>query len=323
MKDMGKPTALISVVDRLASLGEMVRLRILRVLEAEELSVGEVARVVQLPQSTVSRHLKALAEAGWVQRRAAGTATLYAMSMDDLSGESRALWRAVRDQMGEGAALSADRRRVRDVLEDRKTDSQTFFGRYGGEWDRLRGELFGTRFLPPALLSLLDPSWVVLDVGCGSGNAAEHLAPAVERVVALDQSDIMLESARRRLEGVGNAEFVRGSAEQLPLGAGSVDAVVCSLVLHHVVEPARVLGEMARVLRSDRGGGVALVVDMVAHDREEYRRTMGHQHLGFSRGRMEELMRGAGLERVRYRELSGEVESKGPGLFVCAGRLRK
>lgn len=291
-------------------------------LEAEELSVGEVAKVVQLPQSTVSRQLKVLAEAGWLARRAAGPATLYKLVLDDLDTAARGVWLAARPGVDASWPAEEDHRRLASVLLERRLDSQAFFGRVAGEWDEMRTRLFGSSFTARALLGLLPSGWSVADVGCGTGNAAELLAPVVERVVAIDRSEPMLDAARRRLASARNVEFAAGSLERLPLPDRSVDAAVCVLVLHHVEEPSAALAEMRRVLRTDRGGGVALVVDMVEHRREEYRQTMGHRHLGFSASRMREMMWSAGFGgEVRVADLPGDPDGRGPGLFVATARV--
>jgi SAM-dependent methyltransferase len=316
--DAPNPT---QVIDRLAALSDMVRLRILRLLEAEALSVGEVAKVVQLPQSTVSRHLKVLAEAEWVVRRSEGTATFYRLLMDDLAREARTLWLAVREQIPGTYEVEEDQRRLRSVLAERRTDSLSFFGRYAGEWDHLRTELFGAGFTSLALLSLLRRDWTVADLGCGTGNASELLAPVVERVVAVDVSGPMLEAARERLKDAANVTFVEAGAERLPVADQSVDAAVAVLVLHHIAEPGMFLREARRVLRGSRGGGRLLIVDMVAHDRDEYRHTMGHQHLGFSKDSVTSLFGAAGFVDVNYRELPGDGEAKGPGLFVATAAI--
>lgn len=309
-----------SVDELLASLADAVRLRILRVLEQEELSVGEIASVVQLPQSTVSRHLKVLSDHQWLARRNVGPATLYRLVLDDLSIESRGLWTAVRGQLDGGAELREDARRLASVLAERRLDSQSFFGRVAGEWDAIRSRLFGSAFTLRAMLALLPRRWVVADVGCGTGNAAELIAPHVERVVAVDRSDAMLDAARKRLRGLRNVEFAEGEMEKLPLKDRSVDAIVAVMVLHHVPDPGAAVREAARVLREDRGGGVLLIVDMLEHDREEYRRTMGHRHLGFSEHAIEELFRGAGLADGRVWELPGDPDARGPGLFAATAR---
>ena len=115
----------------LACLGDMARLRLLRLIAQEELSVGELARVLQLPQSTVSRHLKVLYESGWIARRSEGTASLYRMDSDALSDGARALWDVVRGQLGASPTLSEDDHRMAEVLAERRTDSKAFFGRIG------------------------------------------------------------------------------------------------------------------------------------------------------------------------------------------------
>ena len=128
------------------------------------------------------------------------------------------------------------------------------------------GELFGERSELLPLLSLLDPDWVVGDLGCGTGATSEALAPFVAKVVAVDESPEMLEAAHQRLapfEGEGRVELRRGSLEELPVEDGELDAALLLLVLHHLSDPAAVLAEASRVLAP---GGRLLVVDMLAHD---------------------------------------------------------
>jgi ArsR family transcriptional regulator len=273
--------------------------------------------VVQLPQSTVSRHLKTLHESGWLQKRSAGTSSMYRMVLDDLPEGSTQIWTAVRDQVADELAFADDGRRLKEVVGERKTDTIAFFGRLAGEWDQLRHELFGDTFTSRALLAMLPHDWVIADIGSGTGNAAEHLARHVKEVVCIDQSKPMLEAAAKRLADLDNVRFLEGGAEKLPLKAKSVDAVTCLLVLHHIEDVERVMAEFARVVRP---GGVALVVDMHAHDREEYRQQMGHAHLGFSEERMHELYTDAGFEPPTFASQSTHPDARGPGLFVAVAR---
>lgn len=318
----------ISLADRLAVLGDPIRLRMMRLLELQELSVGEVAKVLQMAQSSASRHLKALAEAKWMSRRSEGPATFYRLVLDDLDATARGLWLAAREGAAGAGELLEDHERLAAVLAERRTDSAAFFGRVAGEWDSVRGQLFGERFTPAALMGFMPRGWVVADLGCGTGDAAELLAPVVRKVIAVDGSEPMLAAGRERLRGVQNVEFVQASLESLPLKDASVDAAVMVLVLHHLEAPTAVLRECRRILRPAPGksagesapGGL-MVVDMVGHDRGEYRQTMGHKHLGFSRAGFEALMREAGFGAVQYRELPREPEAKGPGLFVGTGQI--
>jgi SAM-dependent methyltransferase len=318
MKGLSRPT---SMAHLLGSLSDPMRLRMVRLLEQQELSVGECAHIFQTAQSTASRQLKMLAEQGWVTKRSEGTATLYRMLMDELTPEARALWVSLRSQLSGSVDVQEDDRRCVAVLEERKTDSVHFFGRMRGEWDQLRSELFGSRFTAAALLSLIRADWTVADVGCGTGNAAELLSPVVSRVIAIDQSQPMLSAARQRLAARSNVEFVLGALPEVALEPRSVDAAVCVLVLHHVEDVQGAIKSLVSALRADRGGGLVTFVDMVAHDREDYRRTMGHKHLGFSRERILSDLAAAGLAHTSYHELSAEAQARGPGLFVASGRL--
>lgn len=320
MKRIGDPIPLAS---HLATISDSLRLRMLRLLEREELAVGEMAKIVQLPQSTVSRHLKALAEGGWLSRRSEGTATLYSVVLDDLEASHRSIWLTVREAIDEehSLELEADLRRLSHVLSERRTDSRSFFGRVAAEWQSVRASLFGDAFTAPGLLALLDPDWIVADLGCGSGDAARQLAPHVKRVVAIDQSEAMLETASAVLGGHENVDLLCADLDAIPLEDASVDAAVMSLVLHHVERPSELLKEAARILRSSGGGGTLIVIDMLAHDRDEYRRTMGHAHLGFEQTEMSEMLRAAGLTSVRIHELPTPTEARGPGLFVASARL--
>jgi len=306
-----------TIGDRLSAIADPLRLRLCRLLEREELSVGEVANVVQLPQSTVSRRLKGLADAGWLLKRPVGTATFYRLHPEGLDASNRDLWAAVRSHLTGDGQFREDDRRLEAVLADRSTDSLAFFGRVGGEWNEVRAQLFGRGFTSRALLGLIDQDWVIADLGCGTGDAAEELAPHVREVVAVDQAQPMLDAARRRLSRFDNIRFQQGHLESLPIEDASVDAAVTLLVLHHVEEPAAALREMQRVVRP---GGAALILDMTKHDREIYQRTMGHKHLGFSADEATGLLTEAGFERVRYTALLTDADAKGPGLFVATGR---
>lgn len=309
------------IAAQIAALGDGVRLRVARIVQSHELAVGEIGKVLQLPQSTVSRHLKALADAGWVRRRQEGTASLFTLVPDDLSPGTRAVWAALRAEADGMSDAADDDRRVRAVLAERRTDSQSFFGRVAGEWDAVRNDLFGVRFTSHALLALLRKDWVVADLGCGTGNAAELLAPFVRHVFAVDNSPPMLAAAKDRLRGVKNVTFVESSVEKSMLPDRGVDAVVSVLLLHHLDDPVVCLREARRTLRTNHGGGTMLVVDMLAHSRDDYRRTMGHRHLGFSPQRMREMFRAGGFADTTYHELPGDPDGKGPGLFVATATI--
>lgn len=301
----------------LGLLGDPVRVRLLRLLAAEELGVGELARVLQLPQSTVSRHLKALSDARWAARRSEGTNSLYRLDHAGLPDAAVALWELTRRHVDLASTAADDDHRLATVVAERRSDTKAYFGRIGGEWSAVRSELFGERFSEEALLSLIDSELVVADLGCGTGDVAERLAPLVRRVIAIDREPTMLAAARTRLAGATNVEFREGDLHELPLNDGEVDVAVAMLVFHHIDRPREALEEIAR---SVRDGGRILVVDMVAHDRAGWQHTMGHVHLGFSQGELSQWGARAGLRLLRQRRLRPEPDAKGPGLFAALWR---
>ena len=300
--------------DRLSALADPTRSRLLLLLDRHELTVGELCSAVQLPQSTVSRHLKTLADEGWVTARAEGASRRYTMPASLLDPGARRLWHLVRDQVGTSPSARHDLARAEQVLHERRTTSQAFFSTRAGQWDRVRSELYGASVDPLPLAPLCDPAWTVGDLGCGTGQTSAALAAYVRQVIAVDESTAMLGAARKRLASHGNVELRGGRLEALPIDDGALDVAVLSLVLHFVVDPLAVLAEAARVLAP---GGRLLLVDMLPHEREEYRTTMGHVWLGFDPAQLAGWLDAAGFGTAHIVPLPPDPQAKGPGLFTA------
>jgi len=302
-----------AVLNHLSTLADPTRSRILLVLSRHELMVAEACSVLQLPQSTVSRHLRVLADDGWVHSRAEGTHRLYKIN-DDLDLTARGLWRLAEDEIAATPAARQDLERLAPVLARRRTRSREFFATAAGQWDQLRDNLFGPRVHTLSLLGLLSDDWTVADLGCGTGAVTESLAPFVHRVIGVDGSEAMIETARERLQNFANVELRHGELETLPIGDNEVDTVTLILVLHHLPDPDKVLAEVARILRP---GGKLLLVDMLPHDRHEYQQQMGHVWLGFSEPQIARLMTDAGLKSGAFRPLPADPAARGPTLFAA------
>jgi ubiquinone/menaquinone biosynthesis C-methylase UbiE len=306
-----------AILDHLSALSDPTRSRILLLLDRHPLTVSELCTIMQLPQSTVSRHLKALLDSGWIAARAEGTSHIYTMTRDELDGAARRLWLLVREQVGPTPAAAEDQRRLQTARSERRTKSQEFFSSSAGQWDRLRDELFGTGVHLTALAALADADSVVGDLGCGTGQMSAALAPFVGRVIAVDASAAMLHAAKRRLSAFDNVDLRRGDLEALPIDDEGLDVATLMLVLHHVPEPERALAEVARVLKP---GGRVIIGDMLPHDREGYRQQMGHVWLGFSDEHVRHMLTEAGFGRIRIVALAPDARVKGPGLFAATGQ---
>jgi ArsR family transcriptional regulator len=307
----------VDLLDALAALADPIRGRLLLALERHELAVGELAAALQLPQSTVSRHLKTLVDAGWVDARAEGASRHYRLAAGAHGAQARTLWQAVREGFAGLPAARHDGPRLRAVLAERRSASRAFFSTSAEAWDRLRTELYGPRADVLALLALLDDALVVGDLGCGTGATSEALAPHVGRVIAVDHSREMLAIAGRRLDALANVDLREGDLEALPIADGELDAAILALVLHHLPEPDAALAEAARALKP---GGRLLVVDMLPHDREAYRADMGHAWLGFEHAQLEAWCADAGLVALRTVPLPPDPAGKGPPLFAATAR---
>jgi ArsR family transcriptional regulator len=297
----------------LAVLADPTRSRLLLALEENELTVGELCAALQLPQSSVSRHLKALGDDGWVVSRADGTSRFYRRAASSADIRDR-LWAVVREEVAPGELAEQDRARVEAVITDRRRRSKEYFSAIAGEWERVRETLFGNRADIELACAMLPPDAVVGDLGCGTGHLAALIAPHVARLIAVDGSLEMLRAAKDRMAQHQHVEIRRGELEQLPIEDGVLDIGILSLVLHYVADPVRVFAEARRTLRAD---GRIIIMDMTPHTIPELTATMGHVWPGFSEPQLRGWLDEAGFSRIRYRVFAPEPEARGPMLFTA------
>lgn len=313
----------VSILDRISALADPTRSRILLLLDGRELMVGELCAVLQLPQSTVSRHLKILSDEGWVVARGEGTSRFYSMIQSRLDPSAKQLWQVVRKQFSGTPGAAQDTRRLEGVLAQRvaarRSRQQVFFSTSHGAWDEMRAEMIGQRTDLIALLDLLDERWIVGDLGCGTGIVSELLAPCVGQVIAVDESGPMLSAARDRLKKHQNVELRPGSVEDLPIENGELDIAILLLVAHFVADPATLIDEVQRVLKP---GGRMLLVDFMMHDRDDYGIQLGHVWQGFDEPQITSWLEQSGFVGARYRPLPTDPAAKGPSLFAATARKK-
>jgi len=283
------------------SVGDPMRLRMLHLLTREELAVGEIVRILDLPQSTVSRHLKALREAGLVADRPMGPSAYYRATLVAEAGDGgeASVHDALADLLARTDLAPVDRRRLDEALAMRASQGDDFFDRMGLRWDALRESCFGRTFHLEALVHLLPREWTVADLGVGTGYLLPTLARHFRRVIGVDVSRPMLElSAHRAGEGgLENVELRHGRLEALPLADGEIDLAIALLIIHHVSDVRLVTEEIARALRS---GGRLLAVEIHPHDNEGFRQHMADRHRGLAPEQLAQQLRAADFERIDH-----------------------
>jgi ubiquinone/menaquinone biosynthesis C-methylase UbiE/DNA-binding transcriptional ArsR family regulator len=286
----------------LKALADPMRLRVLAAVAEEELTVGEVQEVVNSVQSSVSRNLAILRDAGFVRDRREGT-NVYFSVRPDMPQEAHGLFNSLRTKFGELPGAKADKVRLEGCRRRRLQRSRNYFESVAGDWERIRKSYFDDRVTSIAIEKLLPRDLVLADIGCGTGNLTVELARFAAKVIGVDLSQEMLRRARNlaREKQLCNVEFRRGDALKLPLAARSADAAFCVMVLHFLLDPQRAVAELCRITRA---GGSVIVVDLVRHNQEWMREQMAHRWLGFERSSIEAWLRAAGVDDITY-ELTG------------------
>jgi DNA-binding transcriptional ArsR family regulator len=301
-------------------LSEPVRLRMLALAADEELSIGELAELLDESQPNVSRHVAALRQAGLLRDRREGTRTLVHVPAEAVRDA------VVADGLGSGRALCEREgrlARVADVLRAREAAAREFFARAGKAKDGTpadRGVVKPGDAMPSeigaylaALALLLPQRALAVDAGTGDGRLLDMLAPVYERVIAIDRSAAQLAAARERiaLRGYANVALVQAdldSDELRKLAAGKADAVFAVRLLHHAPQPAKFVAQLASLC----GPGGALVVVDYAHHEDESMRDQADVWLGFEPSALRRFARAAGLEDLRVARIPDALRGDGP-----------
>jgi ArsR family transcriptional regulator len=279
-----------SLIKALRLLGDEGRLRILRLVGREELSVAELQEILGMGQSRISMQLAQLKAAGLVEVRRAGQKSLYHFTGD-------ATIRALLDQSsGELASAGADDRALSLILRKRKDKLRSYFDELAGRFGRNYVPGRSWKGLAEMLLKLLPPLRIA-DLGAGEGTLALLLAQRAERVIAVDSSEKMIEYGTdlARRSGVDNIEYRLGDLEELPVADGDVDVALLHQTLHHALHPGKAIYEAFRILRP---GGRIVVMDLLQHRFEEAREMYADVWLGFSEAELLDLLAGTGFMHV-------------------------
>jgi ubiquinone/menaquinone biosynthesis C-methylase UbiE/DNA-binding HxlR family transcriptional regulator len=302
-------------------LGDPTRLRILGLVELEELSVGELGRCLEMAQSRVSNHLRVLREERFLRERHVGPSTYLRLAVEDepegagareLPDLKARLWSALRAELARLPEREADLARLADVVAERRARDRDFFERLAGRWDKIGVDFKTGRARERAAANLLPAGLVLADLGCGTGYLARSLVGLAARLILVDGSAAMLAEARRKLEPLPAStavELRQGELDRLPIADGELDGLVCGMVLHHLPDLARPFAEMRRVLRP---GGAASLLELAPHRETWMHEALGDRHLGLDPRDVCAALERAGFADVRLEAVDDRYEPLRP-----------
>jgi ArsR family transcriptional regulator len=289
----------------LRALSDPTRLRIVALVEKEELSVNELQEITRLGQSRISTHLGLLQDAGLVQPRREGKRTFYKLSPEG-NGSAEEVIRLAIKGAKELPEQESDQINLKRILGRRREQAQVFFNHVAGRFDRIYGPGRSWQAFGQLLLRILPPL-TVADLGAGEGLLSELLARRCKKVIAVDNSEkiVAFGAAKAKKNHLKNLEFRLGDLQNPPVDAESVDLVVLSQALHHAEDPARALLGAAKILKP---GGQIMILDLAKHNFERAPELYGDRWLGFPESDLHRWLETAGFKKVEISVVAREEQ---------------
>ncbi len=289
----------------LRALSDATRLRIVALLEKDELSVNELQEITRLGQSRISTHLGLLSDCDLVRSRREGKRTFYKLNPQADTVASEFIQLAIRGAK-ELAEHASDQINLKRILNRRREQAQVFFNQVAGRFDRVYGPGRSWQAFGHLLLRILPPL-TVADLGAGEGLLSELLARRCKKVIAVDNSEKIVEfgAAKAKKAGLKNLEFRLGNLQNPPIEPSSVDLVVLSQALHHAEDPAATLAGAFKLLRAP---GQILILDLLAHKFDKARELYGDRWLGFAESDLQRWLEAAGFKRIEISVVAREEQ---------------
>ena len=294
-----------SIVKSLRLLADSTRLRLLLLLQQEELSVAEIQEILGMGQSRISAHLSQLKQAGLVSDRRAGKNIYYGHAAGDPLHAR--LNEIVQASAKEIPGTAHDRTALKLVLRKREDKAREYFNKLAGKFGRSYCPGRTWKGISHLLLSLDGPI-TVADLGAGEGTFAQLIAKHAKKVIAVDSSEKMVEfgSKLAREHGFKNLEYKLGDMQEPPIPAGSVDLALFSQALHHAGNPARAVAAAHRILK--KRGRIA-ILDLLSHNFEQARDLYADLWLGFSEVELHRMLKDAGFSRIEVSVVARDREA--------------
>lgn len=289
----------------LRALSDPTRLRIVALLEKDELSVNELQEITRMGQSRISTHLGLLQDAGLVQSRREGKRTFYRLNTPANGTVAEFIQLAIRGAR-ELPEQSSDLINLKRILNRRREQEQVYFNQVAGRFDRVYGPGRSWQAFGHLLLRILPPL-VVADLGSGEGLLSELLARRCKRVIAVDNSEkiVAFGAAKARKNNLKNLEFRLGDLQNPPIDPGSVDVVILSQALHHAQDPAKAVAATFKILKT---GGQLLILDLAQHHFEKARELYGDRWLGLEESDLQRWLESAGFKKIEISVVAREEQ---------------
>lgn len=289
----------------LRALSDATRLRIVALLERDELSVNELQEITRMGQSRISTHLGLLADCGLVKSRREGKRTFYKLNPDAEGTTAEFIQLAIKGAK-ELSDQASDQINLKRVLNRRREQAEVFFNQVAGRFDRVYGPGRSWQAFGHLLLRML-PSITVADLGAGEGLLSELLARRCKKVIAVDNSEkiVAFGAAKAKKNGLKNLEFRLGDLQNPPVEGASVDLVILSQALHHAEDPAATLTAAAKLLKPH---GQILILDLLAHKFDKARELYGDRWLGFAESDLHRWLETAGFKKIEINVVAAEEQ---------------
>jgi ArsR family transcriptional regulator len=298
-----------SILKNLKLVSDPSRVRILLLVENEELSVAELQDILGMGQSRISTHLAQLKQAGLLEDRRHGKSILYRLKPPQ-GGNGNAfsdLMKLLRDAATEIPEAADDSEALRLTLRRRQDKMRAYFDELAGKFGRHYVPGRSWKGLAETLLGLMPPM-IIADLGAGEGTFSQLLARRAKKVIAVDNSEKMIEYGAElaRKHGIANLEYRKGDLEAPPIEDATVDLAFFSQALHHAQHPARAVAEALRILKP---GGRIVILDLVRHSYEEARELYADLWLGFTEVEVSRFLHEAGFKNIETSVVHAESEA--------------
>jgi ubiquinone/menaquinone biosynthesis C-methylase UbiE len=309
-----------SVLKSLRALSDATRLRIIALLDKDELSVNEFQEITRLGQSRISTHLGLLQDSSLVQSRREGKRTYYKLNRDAEESETGFLKLAFSGAR-ELEEYAGDQINLKRILKRRQEKAQVYFNQVAGRFDRIYGPGRSWQGFGHMLLRIMPPL-IVADLGSGEGLLSELLARRCKKVIAVDNSEkiVAFGAAKAKKNGLKNLEFRLGDLQNPPIEPESVDIVILSQALHHAENPSAALASAYRLVRAP---GQVLILDLLKHSFEKAHESYGDRWLGFAESDLQRWLEDAGFRKIEISVVAREDEAPHFQTILASGEKLK